>query len=103
MHPLLRSVVISAVGLIIAGALAALALFGGDPAVSVIAMLASAVLAAAVGLFLFAQGWVWSGRVARRGYPGRALLIALGGSVMIVLAAAALAGATILVLLFYLG
>lgn len=102
MHPLLRNLVISVVGLIIAGALAALALFGRDPGISVLAMLASALLATAIGGFLFAQGWIWSARAARRGYPGRALLIAVGGGLMVVLAAAALAGATVLVLLFVL-
>lgn len=103
MHPLLRNVVISAVGLIIAGGLSALALLGRDSALSVLAMLASALLAAGIGLFLFAQGWIWSSRAARRGYPGRSVLIAVGGGVMLLVAAAALAGATMLVLLFYMG
>ena len=103
MHPLLRNVVIGIVGLIIAGALTALALFGNDPGISVSAMLGSALLATTIGLFLFAQGWIWSGRVARRGRGGWAIVIAIGGGLMAVLAAAALAGATILVLLFYLG
>jgi len=103
MHPLLRNLVICAVGLIIAGALAALALFGRNPGISVLAMLASALLATAIGAFGFAQGWIWSARAARRGYAGRAVAIAVGGGLMVMLAAAALGGATILVLLFYLG
>jgi hypothetical protein len=103
MHPFLRNVVISVVALIIAGALSTLALLGRDSDLSVIAMLASALLAAAVGIFLFVQGWLWSGRAARQGYAGRSLAIALAGGLMVILAAAALAGATVLVLLFYLG
>jgi hypothetical protein len=103
MHPFLRNAVIGAVGLIIAGALAALALFGRDSDLSVLAMLAGALVAALVGIFLFVQGWVWSTRAARRGYGGRSVAIAFGGVLMALLAAGALAGATILVMLFYLG
>jgi hypothetical protein len=102
MHPFLRNVVISLVGLIIAGALSALALLERDSSLSVLAMLSSALLATAVGIFLFTQGWVWSSRAARRGYAGRSVAIALAGSLMVILAAGALAGAVILVLLFYL-
>src|SRR5919106_4596766 len=102
MHPFLRNVVISVVGLIIAGGLSALALLGRDSSLSVIAMLSSALLAAAVGIFLFAQGWVWSSRAAQQGYAGRSVAIALAGGLMILLAAGALAGAVILVVLFYL-
>jgi hypothetical protein len=103
MHPLLRNIVISVVGLIIAGALAALALLGSDPGLSVLGLLVSALLAAGIGIFLFAQGWIWSSRAAQRGYGGRSVLIAFGGGAMILLAAGALAGATVLVLLFYFG
>jgi hypothetical protein len=103
MHPLLRNVVISLVGLIIAGALAALALFGRDSGLSILGMLASALLAAGIGIFLFVQGWVWSARAAQEGYASRSVLIAFGGALMIILAAGALAGATIIVVLFYLG
>lgn len=103
MHPLLRNLVISIVGLIIAGALSALALLGRDSDFSILAMLLSGLIAAAIGIFLFAQGWIWSRRVAHRGYPGRSLAIALGGGLMIIMAAAALAGATMLILLFYIG
>jgi len=102
MHPFLRNVVISIVGLIIAGGLSALALLGRDSSLSVLAMLASALLATAVGIFLFAQGWVWSSRAARQGYAGRSIGIALAGGLMVIFAAGALAGAVILVLLFYL-
>ena len=101
MHPLLRNVVISAVALIIAGALSALALLGRDSQLSVLGMLASVLLAALVGIFLFAQGWIWGARAARRGYPGRSMAIALAGGLMIIFAAAALAGAAVIVLLFY--
>ena len=103
MHPFLRNAVIGAVGLIIAGALAALALFGRDSELSVLAMLGGALVAAAVGIFLFIQGWVWSTRAARSGYGGRAVAIAFAGVLSALLAAGALAGATILVSLFYLG
>jgi hypothetical protein len=102
MHPFLRNIVISVVGLIIAGGVAALALLGRDSSLSVLAMLSSALLATAVGIFLFVQGWIWSTRAARQGYAGRSVAIALAGGLMVILAAGALAGAVILVLLFYL-
>jgi hypothetical protein len=103
MHPLLRNVVIGVVGLIIAGALTALALVGLDTDVSILAMLAAAILAACVGLFLYGQGWIWGSRTARRREYGQSLLVAIGGGVMALVAAVALAGLLILVLLFYLG
>ena len=100
MHPLARNVIIGAVGLIIAGGLSALALLGEDSGLSVLVMIAAALVAAAVCIFLFVQGWVWSQRAARRGATGRSLAIALAGGLMILLAAAALAGAALLMLLF---
>ena len=111
MHPLARNVVIGLVALLIAGGLAALAVFGSaalavfgsDSAVSVLLMLAAGMIAVAAGLFLFVQGWIWSQRAYRRGDTGRSVLIAIGGGLMIVLAAFALAGIVILVLAFYVG
>jgi hypothetical protein len=103
MHPLLRNVVIGIVGLIIAGALTALALLGSDSDLSVLALLAAGVLGTLVGLFLYSQGWVWGSRAARRRENRQAVLIALGGGVMVVFAAVALAGLLVLILLFYLG
>ncbi len=103
MHPLLRNVVIGIVGLIIAGGLTALALLGRDSDLSIMAMLAAAVLGSLVGLFLFSQGWVWGSRAARRGHTGQSVIIAIGGGLMMLIAAVALAGLLILVLLFYLG
>ena len=103
MHPLLRNVVIGIVGLIIAGALTALALLGSDSDLSVLALLTAGVLGTLVGLFLYSQGWVWGSRAARRGETGQSVLIAVGGGVMVVIAAVALAGLLVLILLFYLG
>jgi hypothetical protein len=103
MHPLLRNVVIGIVGLIIAGALTALALLGGDPDLSILALLAAGVLATLVGLFLYSQGWIWGSRAARRRETGQSVLIAIGGGVMVLIGALALAGLLVLVLLFYLG
>ena len=103
MHPFLRNLVIGIVGLLIAGGLSALALLGTNSSLSVLAMLGSALMATAIGIFLFVQGWIWSQRVARRGDAGRSVAIALAGGLMIVMAAGALAGAVMLVLLFYLG
>jgi hypothetical protein len=103
MHPLLRNVVIGIVGLIIAGALSTLALLGRDSDLSVLALLAAAVLGSLIGLFLFAQGWTWSSRAARRREHGQAVLIAVGGGLMILVAAVALAGLLVLLLLFFLG
>ncbi|HET6649040.1 MAG TPA: hypothetical protein VFU44_05700 [Candidatus Limnocylindria bacterium] len=103
MHPLLRNVVIGIVGLIIAGALTALALLGSDSDLSVLALLAAGVLGTLVGLFLYSQGWVWGSRAAQRRETGQSVLIAVGGGVMVVIAAVALAGLLVLILLFYLG
>ena len=103
MHPLLRNVVIGIVGLIIAGALTALALLGSDSDLSVLALLAAGVLGTLVGLFLYSQGWVWGSRAARRRETGQSVLNAVGGGVMVVIAAVALAGLLVLILLFYLG
>jgi hypothetical protein len=103
MHPLLRNAVIGVVGLIIAAALTALALLGRDSDLSVLALLAAAVLGTLIGLFLFSQGWIWASRAARRRDSGQAVLIAIGGGVMILVAAVAMAGLLILLLLFFLG
>lgn len=103
MHPLLRNIVIGIVGLIIAGGLTALALLGKDSDLSVLAMLAAAVLGLLIGLFLYSQGWLWGSRAARRRAHGQSVLIAIGGGIMALIAAVALAGLLIVVLLFYIG
>ena len=101
MHPFVRNVVIGVVGLLIAAGLTAMALLGNDTGLSVIAMLASSLIAVAIGIFLFVQGWIWSQRAYRTRSTGMSVAIALGGGLMIVLAAVALAGAVILVVLFH--
>ena len=102
MHPFVRNVVIGVVGLLIAAGLTAMAVLGDDTSLSVAAMPASSLLAVAIGIFLFVQGWIWSQRAYRSRSSGMSVAIALGGGLMIVLAAVALAGAVILVVLFYL-
>jgi hypothetical protein len=102
-HPLLRNVVIGTVGLIIAGGLTALAVVGRDADLSVLALLAAAILASLIGLFLYSQGWIWGSRMARRRQGGQSILVAIGGGLMALVAAIALAGLLILILLFYLG
>ena len=103
MHPLLRNVIIGIVGLIIAGALTALALLGRDADLSILALLAAAILGTLVGLFLYSQGWVWGSRSALRRQTGQSALIAIGGGLMVLVAAVALAGLLILILLFFIG
>jgi hypothetical protein len=103
MHPLMRNTVIGVVGLIIAAALVALALLGRDSELSILAMIAAGIVGTVVGLFLYSQGWIWGSRAARRREAGTSVLVALGGGVMAIVAAVALAGLTILLLLFYLG
>lgn len=102
MHPFLRNVVIGVVGLLIAAALTTMSILSADTAFSIGAMLASAVIAIVIGVFLFVQGWIWSQRAYRTRSTGMSVAIALGGGLMILLAALALAGAAILVILFYL-
>ena len=101
MHPFVRNVVIGLVGLLIAAGLTVLAIFGDNPTFSVAAMLVSALIAVGIGVFLFIQGWVWSQRAFRRRSAGMSVAIAVGGGMAILLAAVALAGAVILVVLFY--
>ena len=103
MHPLLRNAVIGLVGLIIAGALTSLALIGRDSGQSIIALFAAGIIGALVGLFLFSQGWIWASRAARRHEAGSSVLIAIGGGLMAIVAAVALAGLFVLLLLFILG
>ena len=103
MHPLLRNVVIGIVGLIIAGGLTALAIVGRNADLSVLALLAAAILGSLIGLFLYSQGWIWGSRMARRRQGGQSILVAIGGGLMALVAAIALAGLLILILLFYLG
>jgi hypothetical protein len=102
MHPFLRNVVIGVVGLLIAAALTTMSILSADTAFSIAAMLASALIAVVIGVFLFIQGWIWSQRAYRTRLTGMSVAIALGGGFMILLAALALAGAAILVILFYL-
>jgi hypothetical protein len=102
MHPFLRNVVIGLVGLLIAAGLSAMAIMGSDSGLSVAAMLASSLIAVGIGIFLFIQGWIWSQRAYRSRSVGLSLAIAVGGGLMILLSAVALAGAVILVVLFYL-
>ena len=101
MHPFLRNVVIGVVGLLIAAGLTAMSILSADTGFSVAAMLISALIAVAIGIFLFIQGWIWSQRAYRTRSTGMSVAIALGGGLMILLSAVALAGAVILVLLFY--
>ena len=103
MHPLARNVVVGLVALLIAGAFAVLAVLVRDSALSVLALVAAGMIAVAAGLFLFVQGWIWSQRAYRRGATGRSVVIAIGGGLMIVLAAFALAAVVIVVLVFYVG
>jgi uncharacterized membrane protein YeaQ/YmgE (transglycosylase-associated protein family) len=100
---MLRNVVIGVVGLIIAGALTALALLGRDSDLSVLALLAAGIIGALVGLFLYSQGWIWGTRAARQRETGQSVLIAMGAGVMALVAAVAIAGLLILALLFFLG
>jgi hypothetical protein len=102
MHPFLRNVVIGVVGLLIAAALTTMSILSNDTTFSVGAMLASALIAVVIGVFLFIQGWIWSQRAYRTRSTGMSVAIALGGGFMILLAALALGGAVILVILFYL-
>ena len=83
--------------------LVALALLGEDSGLSILAMIAAAIIGSLVGLFLYSQGWVWGSRAARRRQGGAAALIAVGGGLMAIVAAVALAGLLILLLLFVLG
>ena len=100
MHPLLRNVVIGAVGFLISAALTVLALLREDPGLQVLAMIGAAVLATATASYLFFQAWRWSVRKYRSGETGRSIAIAVAGGIMALVAAGSLAGTAILFLLF---
>lgn len=102
MHPFVRNLVIGAVGLILAAGLTAIAVLGEDSALSSAAMLAAGLIAAAVGIFLFVQAWIWSQRAYRGGSAGTAVAIAVAGGLMVLLAGGALAASVVVVLIFYL-
>jgi hypothetical protein len=101
MHPFARDLVIGGVGLLLAAGLSAIAILGEDPGLSVAAMLAAALIATGVGVFLFIQAWIWSQRTYRRGAAGTSVAIAVAGGLMVLLAAGALAASVVLVLTFY--
>ena len=103
MHPLMRNMVIGVVGLIIAAALTALALLVRNSDLSVLGLLAAGVIATLVGLFLYAQGWIWGSRAARRRQAGASAAIGVGGGLMAIVAAIAFGLLVILVRLFFLG
>jgi hypothetical protein len=101
MHPFVRSLILVVVALIIAGGLLALSLLGENSELSVIQMLASGLIAAVAGIFLFVQGWRWSQRAWNSGASGSSVAMALAGGIAGILGAIALAGVVILLLLFY--
>ncbi len=101
MHPFVRALILAVVGLIIAGGLLALSLLGENSKLSVIQLLASGVIAAATGIFLFVQGWRWSQRAWNAGSSRSSLAMAVVGGVAGILGAFALASVVILLLLFY--
>jgi hypothetical protein len=103
MHPMMRNAVIAIVALIIAGALTALALLGSDSDLSVLGLLAAAVIGTLVGVYLYVQGWIWGARAARQRAHGQAIAIAVGAGLMALVAAVAIAGLLVLLLLFVLG
>jgi hypothetical protein len=103
MHPYLRVLVLALVGILVAGALIALALVGRNTTLSVVALLAAGLLATATGGFVFVMSWVWSQRIWNEGHGGRSLAVVLAGGLGVILAAAALAASVILVLTFFVG
>ena len=62
MHPFARSLVVAAVGLIVAGGLVALALLTRESSLSEVAVLGAGLVGMALGGYLFVQGWLWSQR-----------------------------------------
>jgi hypothetical protein len=99
LSPLWQTAVICFVGLVVAGALAALSLFTRNLFVPL--SLAACLIAVAVGIYAAIQGWKGSQRAAARGAQGRALLIALVSGAMLIVSAVAISGAVWIVLLFF--
>jgi hypothetical protein len=103
MHPFVRSLVIAAVGLIVAGGLLALALLTRDSNLSQFAVLGAGLVGTGLGGYLFVRGWIWSQRSWHSGLSGRAVAIAIAGGLGVVLAGVSAAGVVVLVLTFYAG
>jgi hypothetical protein len=103
MHPFTRSLVVAAVGLIVAGGLVALALLTRESSLSEFAVLGAGLVGIALGGYLFVQGWLWSQRSWHAGFSGRAVAIAIAGGLGAVMAGVAAAGVVVLVLTFYAG
>ncbi len=102
MNPFARYLVIGVVGFIVAVALGVLGLLStGNPTIQIVAMVAGALLAAAVCVFLFAQAWRWSVIAYRERRTARSAGIALLGGLIILVGAGALSLAAILALLFF--
>lgn len=102
MHPFVRILVAAVVVLLLAAGGVALGLLSGNPTSSIWAILLSALLAAAAGVFVFVRAWTWSTRESRAGRQGPASAIAVAGGLMFVLGAGALAVALVMALLFVL-
>ncbi|MDQ3881321.1 MAG: hypothetical protein M3295_09660 [Chloroflexota bacterium] len=101
MHPLLRNVVVGAVGFLLAAALVVLGLLRAQsPSLQVAAMVGAGLLGALTAGFLFWQAWRWSVRSYRDGYTGRSIAIAVAGGLAGIVGMASLAGAVIMLLLF---
>ena len=101
MNPFLRHVIIGVVGFIVAVGLGVLGLLSSNnPGFQVLAMVAGALLAAGVSVFLFVQAWRWSVRSYHEGRTGRSAAIALAGGFMVLVGGGALSLAAILALLF---
>ena len=102
MNPFIRYLVVGAVGFIVAAGFVVLGLLNSNsPTFQVLSMIAGALLAAAVSMYLFVQAWRWSVWAYREGHTGRSLGIALAGGFVIMVGAAAMALAAILALLFF--
>jgi hypothetical protein len=103
MHPFVRSLVVAAVGMIVAGGLLTLALLTRDSSLSEFAVLGAGLVGIALGGYLFGRGWIWSQRSWHAGLSGQAVAIAIAGGLGVVLAGVAAAGVVVLVLTFYAG
>ena len=101
MNPLARNAVIAIVGMLVSVGLLALSLLVRSVTLFVIAALASAAVAIAVGVYEFIQAWRWSQRLAADGSLGRSSVVALAGGMMIVIAGLAVAAAIWVILLFF--
>jgi hypothetical protein len=100
MHPLLRYAVVGLTGFLAAGGLVVVGLESSNPRIQVLAMAGAGLLTFIVATVLVVGSWRHSVRAWRQRRTLASAVIAAAGGVMLLVAAGALAGTTLIAVLF---